>query len=181
MNVLIIGGGAIGCMLAARIAARDHYVTLVERSETAHAIRANGVRLVEANGSELVQSVEVAANPANAFAIGTRFDLAVVAVKSYDTPALAADLHTVWPNHLPLLTIQNGLGNEEAFADALGAPVLAGTLTTPVEMVAPGQVRIARASHKAAIAPGPRVRSNQSTRVTYMTASGRPNSVSIQS
>lgn len=156
MNVLMIGGGAIGCMLSARMAAGGQQVTLVERSEAAHAIRGHGVRLVEADGRELLQSVGVAASPGEAFSIGTRFDLAVVAVKAYDTPALAADLRTVWPDHLPLLTIQNGLGNEEAFAEALGAPVLAATLTTPVELIAPGQVRIARASHKAAVAPGPR-------------------------
>jgi 2-dehydropantoate 2-reductase len=156
MNVLIIGAGAIGCMLSARMAAAGQRVTLIARSDTADAVRANGVRLVEATGREHVQRIEVADQPTDAFSGAMRFDLAIVAVKAYDTAALAGALHAAHPTSLPLLTIQNGLGNEETFADALGAPIFAGALTTPVELLAPGQVRIARSSHKFAVAPGPR-------------------------
>jgi 2-dehydropantoate 2-reductase len=47
MKVLIIGGGAIGCPLSARVAAAGHAVTLVARPVTVDAIRASGLRLVE--------------------------------------------------------------------------------------------------------------------------------------
>ena len=155
MKVLIIGGGAIGCLLSARVAAAGHTVTLVARPVTVDAIRANGLRLVEADGQVVSPQVQTAAALADAFTGGPPFDLAVVSVKAYDTASLAADLHSALPAPPPILSVQNGVGNEETLAAALDAPILAGTLTTPVEVLAPGHVRVARPSYKFAVAPGP--------------------------
>ena len=155
MKVLIIGGGAIGCLLSARVAAAGHAVTLVARPVTVDAIRANGLRLVEADGQVVSPRVETASALDEAFAKSPPFDLAVVSVKAYDTASLAADLHSTLRVPLPVLSVQNGVGNEETLAAALNAPILAGTLTTPVEVLAPGHVRVARPSYKFAVAPGP--------------------------
>ena len=155
MKVLIIGGGAIGCFLSARVATARHSVTLVARPETVDAIRANGLRLVEADGHLVSPQVDVAATLADSLADSPRFDLVVVSVKAYDTALLAADLHNALPAPPPVLSVQNGVGNEETLAAALNAPILAGTLTTPVEVLAPGHVRVARPSYKFAVAPGP--------------------------
>ena len=155
MKVLIIGGGAIGCLLSARVAAAGHAVTLVARPVTVDAIRADGLRLVEADGQVVSPQVQTAAALADAFTGGPPFDLAVVSVKAYDTASLAADLHNALPAPPPVLSVQNGVGNEETLAAALDAPILAGTLTTPVEVLAPGHVRVARPSYKFAVAPGP--------------------------
>lgn len=156
MNVLILGGGAIGCLLSARMAAAGQRVTLVARPETVHAVRSDGVRVVEANGQVLQHRIEVASRPAEALSGVRWFDLAVVAVKAYDTAALAGELQSHLSPHTPLLTVQNGLGNEETLAETLDAPILAGALTTPVEQIAPGHVRVARPSHRFAVASGPR-------------------------
>ena len=113
MKVLIIGGGAIGCLLSARVAAAGHAVTLVARPVTADAIRANGLRLVEADGQVVSPQVETASALDKAFAGSPPFDLAVVSVKAYDTASLAADLHSNLRAPLPVLSVQNGVGNEE--------------------------------------------------------------------
>ena len=155
MKVLIIGGGAIGCLLSARVAAAGHAVTLVARPVTVDAIRANGLRLVDAGGQLLSPRVDVAPTLADSLADSPRFDLVVVSVKAYDTALLAADLHDALPAPPPILSVQNGVGNEETLAAAMDAPILAGTLTTPVEVLAPGHVRVARPSYKFAVAPGP--------------------------
>lgn len=152
MNLLVVGGGAIGSLLAARSAVAGHTVTLLARPATVEAIARAGLRLIEVDGRVVTAPVHAAATPADVWRTGP-FDLAVLAVKSYDTAAAAAGLRPGLPASTPLLSVQNGVGNETALAEALASPVLAGALTTPVEVDAPGVVRVARASHKAALAP----------------------------
>ncbi len=76
-----------------------------------------------------------------------------LAVKAYHTGDAAADVSPFLPATTPLLSVQNGVGNETLLAGALSAPILAGSLTTPVEVLAPGHVQVARASHRLAVAP----------------------------
>ena len=103
MKVLIIGGGAIGCLLSARVAAAGHAVTLVARPVTVDAIRANGLRLVDAGGQLLSPRVDVAPTLADSLADSPRFDLVVISVKAYDTASLAADLHSALPAPPPMI------------------------------------------------------------------------------
>jgi 2-dehydropantoate 2-reductase len=152
MNILIIGGGAIGSLLAARLGAAGHAITLLDRPQAAAALRVNGLRLVEADGRTLSPVVQIASTPGEAFGQAA-FDLAVLAVKAYHTGDAAADLSPFLPATTPLLSVQNGVGNEALLAGTLSAPILAGSLTTPVEVLAPGHVRVARASHRLAVAP----------------------------
>lgn len=152
MNILIIGGGAIGSLLAARLGAAGHAITLLDRPQAAAALRTNGLRLVEADGRTLSPAVQIAASPGEAFGQDA-FDLAVLAVKAYHTGDAAADVSPFLSATTPLLSVQNGVGNEALLAGALAAPILAGSLTTPVEVLAPGHVQVARASHRLAVAP----------------------------
>lgn len=152
MQILIIGGGAVGCLLAARLAASGNSVTLLARPATASAIQAGGLRLIEADGRTVAPPVRVAAAVDTAFE-GSAFDLAVLAVKAYDTAEVAQSLNPFLSISTPLLSVQNGVGNEAVLADLLSAPILAGSLTTPVEVLGPGHVRVARASHRLAVAP----------------------------
>lgn len=152
MKILIIGGGAIGCLLSARLGEAGHDITLLDRPQAAALLRADGVRLVEADGRTLAPPVQVEAMPADALSRGP-FDLAVLAVKAFDTAAAIEPLRPLFPAATPILSVQNGVGNETTLADLLPGPVLAGSLTTPVEVLGPGQVRVARASHRFAVAP----------------------------
>lgn len=153
MRLLIIGAGAIGCMAAARFASAGHDVTLVARPATAADLRLQGLRLVEADGRVVSPQVEVIGSLAEAVEGGPPHDLAMVAVKAYDTGALAQEMARLRDWSTPVLSVQNGVGNEEVLAAAVQAPVLAGALTTPVEVLAPGQVRVARPSYRFAVAP----------------------------
>ncbi|MFZ2489314.1 MAG: 2-dehydropantoate 2-reductase [Anaerolineae bacterium] len=152
MNLLVVGGGAIGSLLAARSAVAGHTVTLLARPATVEAVARDGLRLIEVDGRVLTVPVHAAATPADVWRTGP-FDLAVLAVKSYDTAVAAAGLRPGLPASTPLLSVQNGVGNENTLAEVLASPILAAALTTPVEVDAPGEVRVARASHKAALAP----------------------------
>lgn len=74
-------------------------------------------------------------------------DLAVVAVKSYDTPEAIRSLQRAlaYAPETTILTVQNGVGNEELLAQAFGADrIAAGALTVPVERGADGRSRAAQ-------------------------------------
>jgi 2-dehydropantoate 2-reductase len=70
-------------------------------------------------------------------------DLAIVAVKSYDTDGAIEALQRALPagSDATLLTPQNGVGNEERLARAFGADrVVAAALTVPVERLPDGKI-----------------------------------------
>lgn len=156
MHILIIGAGAIGCFFAARLAASGQRVTVAERPPFAAAIRARGIRLQEPDGRELAPAVAVVDGLAAALAAGQGYDLAFVAVKAYHTESVAQELAAHMTAAFPALTVQNGVGNEETLARHLpGVPILSAALTTPIELLGPGQVKVARSSFRLGLAPGP--------------------------
>ena len=64
-------------------------------------------------------------------------DLAIVAVKSFDTAGAIATLQRALGTAAAttILTVQNGVGNEEQLAEAFGADnVVAGALTVPIQL-----------------------------------------------
>ncbi len=82
------------------------------------------------------------------------FDLALVTVKAFDTAQVVAEIAAAATTPPPLLTLQNGVGNEEALAEAFGADrVIAGAIDTPVSVPALGQVQVHRPRFRAGLAP----------------------------
>ena len=70
-------------------------------------------------------------------------DLAIVAVKAYDTDAAIATLQRALADSpdCTILTPQNGVGNEELLAAAFGADrIVSGALTIPVERLPDGSI-----------------------------------------
>jgi 2-dehydropantoate 2-reductase len=92
MKIAIVGLGAIGGLLAARLAAAGHTVCAVARGATLAALRENGVRVRDSGGAETVQRIAASDSPA---ALGAQ-DLVVIALKG---PAL----NDVAPTLAPLL------------------------------------------------------------------------------
>jgi len=151
MRVLVIGAGAVGSLLGARLALAGHAVTLAGRPALVEAVAGRGLTLIEPDGSRRVARVAALDGIAAALAEGS-YDIALVTVKAYDTAAAIAEL-TAATRTPPLLTLQNGVGNEEALAAAVGADrVLAGALNTPVSAPAPGQVQVHRPTYKIGLA-----------------------------
>jgi 2-dehydropantoate 2-reductase len=74
-------------------------------------------------------------------------DLALVAVKAFDTPGAVASLERALAGapETTILTVQNGVGNEELLAAAFGPDRIAsGALTVPVEVGPDGRPRAAQ-------------------------------------
>lgn len=167
MRILIIGAGAVGTFIGARLALAGHDVMLVGRSSLAEAVQADGLTLIEPDGARRKASVRARKSIAAAFdAIGTEpgfsekpgsvpiYDLALITVKAYDTAQVIAELSAATTALPPLLTLQNGVGNEEALAEAFGVHrIIAGAIDTPVSVPAPGRVQIHRPRFRAGLAP----------------------------
>jgi 2-dehydropantoate 2-reductase len=144
--VVIFGAGAIGGFIGARLALAGHRVRLVGRPAWLDAIAARGLQLRVPGEHGATVRTGLSTHPTLAAALDAGADLVVVAVKSYDTAAAVAAL-AAWSGPPPaVLTVQNGVGNEEALAGELGAErVLAGAITFPVSVPAPGTVLLERA------------------------------------
>lgn len=145
LRLLIIGAGAIGCFVGGKLASAGHAVTLVGRARTAAALQTGGLQLYAADGTvERVPSVNAVASVREAFP--DTYDAAVLAVKSYDTATVLdemAPLEALLPP--AILSLQNGVGNEERIAARFGPQrVLAGTITAPVEVIDPGAVQVTK-------------------------------------
>jgi 2-dehydropantoate 2-reductase len=130
MEVLVFGAGSLGSLLGGLLA-RVHDVTLVGREPHVSAVQADGLRIT---GVETLDAHPVATTDAT----GASADLALVTVKAYDTEAAAGVLAT--GDYGAVCSLQNGMGNEDVLADAVDAPVLAGTVTYGAGLVDPGHV-----------------------------------------
>ncbi|MFC5971749.1 ketopantoate reductase family protein [Halomarina salina] len=129
MDVVVFGAGSLGSLLGGLLA-RTHDVTLVGRRPHVDRIREQGLRVSGA--------IETTVGPDARTDVPPSADLALVTVKAYDTPAAARALADTSLDCA--LSLQNGLGNERTLADALDAPVLAGTCTYGARLTGPGEV-----------------------------------------
>jgi 2-dehydropantoate 2-reductase len=104
MKVAVVGLGAVGGLIAARLARAGHEVSALARGETLARVRADGVRVESASGSF---SARVTASD-DARALGAQ-ELVVIALKA---PALAAASESMAPLIGPatvLLPAMNGV------------------------------------------------------------------------
>ena len=130
MEILVFGAGSLGSLLGGLLA-RAHDVTLVGREPHVSAVQADGLRIT---GAETLETRPAATTDAT----GASADLALVTVKAYDTEAAGRALAT--GDYGAVCSLQNGMGNEDVLADAVRAPVLAGTVTYGAGLVDPGHV-----------------------------------------
>ena len=131
-GVVVIGGGAVGSFIGALIAGSGRRVTLVGRPGSD--VRGPGEIVVRTpDGGIRRARVERADGSAGL----ERPACVVLAVKMPDLPA-AIESCRAWPD-VAVVTLQNGLGAEELVASARpDAPLLAGSLTAPIEREADG-------------------------------------------
>jgi len=154
MRILIIGAGAIGTLIGAFLARAGEEVALIGRPAFVEAVDQAGLQ-VEQNDSRswTIRPAALFSSVATALAAGP-YDIAMLSVKAYDTTSVLAEMRASTAARPPLLSWQNGVGNEETLAAALGSQnVLAGILTTPVVLLSPGHIQVSRASFHCGVAP----------------------------
>ena len=106
MKIAIIGAGAIGGYVGAKLALAGEDVTFVVRGENLRAIRAHGMRLLLADGSEEVaHRVRATDNYAEA---GPQ-DLVILATKAHQVAAVAGEMPRLFGEDTAVVTMQNGI------------------------------------------------------------------------
>ncbi len=104
MNITVIGAGAIGGHIAAKLAAAGESVKVVARGAHLQAIRERGLKLKE-NGEEVVARVEATDRIAEAGGA----DLIVLGVKAHQLAPIAADVASIVGPTTTIMTTQNGI------------------------------------------------------------------------
>ena len=106
MRVCVVGAGAIGGLMAVRMAAAGQAVSVVARGEHLDAIRRGGLRLRETDGSELPADVTASDD----FAALGPHDVVVLALKAHQIAAVADRLGHLYGPETVVVPVQNGIG-----------------------------------------------------------------------
>ncbi len=141
MSIVIVGGGAIGLLVAGRLShAGTQPTTLLARASSVAALAAQPLSITQQGSTTRIPGLRVIAE-ASACA---RPDLAILCVKGYDTPSAIATLQEL--NPIQILTLQNGIGNEEILAEAFGPErIISGAITTSVDLLNPTTISVTKA------------------------------------
>ena len=106
MRIAIIGAGAIGGLVGARLAMAGEDVTFIVRGAHLQAIRERGIRLVGHDGSEQIATgVRATEDYAEA---GTQ-DLVIAAVKAHQLRDIAPRMPPLYGTATTVVTMQNGV------------------------------------------------------------------------
>jgi len=149
LKVLTFGAGAIGTYIGGSLVLAGHNVVFVEQVQVTEELRERGLRLdlsldqrrktkeahlVEPSSFVIVSSLE------DALRYGP-FDVALYALKSFDTPAALDGIQPFADKMPPVLCLSNGVDNEPAIAKVLGPDkVIYGTVTTAIGRRAAGNI-----------------------------------------
>lgn len=144
MRFLCFGTGAIGTYIGGSLALAGHAVVFVERPEMVETLRRDGLRLQFKDEVRVLPHPSMATSASEALASGL-FDAALLAVKSFDTPAVLESLRPVLERMPPVVSFQNGVENEPRIAALLGSQrAVAATVTTAVGRKGPGSIVVER-------------------------------------
>ena len=122
-SIAVYGAGGVGAYFGGRLAQAGADVSLVARGDHLEALRTSGLRVESVHGDFEVD-LEATDDPAE---IGP-VDYVLVCVKSFDTPDVAATLDPLVDEGTTVLSLQNGVRNEEILAEAVGEDRVAGGL-----------------------------------------------------
>lgn len=141
MKIVVVGAGAIGGWMGGKLAAIGQDVVLVARPQLAPVLSEKGLRILEPEHETTVHP-SVVTDPGQAFVGSMPADLVLVCVKTFDTRAAVQELRPYAAKFRAILSLQNGISNEDILAEAFGVDkVIAGTTTHPVVAPEPGVVR----------------------------------------
>jgi 2-dehydropantoate 2-reductase len=116
MRVLIVGAGGVGGYFGAKLARAGVPVTLLARGAHLAAIQRDGLRVRSAIDGESVATVTAVADVAGL----PPADVVLFCVKSFDTETAAAAIRPAIGPDTAVVSLQNGVDNEETLERVLG-------------------------------------------------------------
>jgi 2-dehydropantoate 2-reductase len=137
VRFVVLGAGAIGGVVGARLHQAGFEVTLIARGPHGDAIAAGGLTIEDPDATAVL-AIDVAAAPGEVRLAGD--DVVLLATKGHDSMAALRDLHATAGPELPIVCMQNGVENERLalrlFANVYGAVVM-----LPAAHLQPGVVQ----------------------------------------
>ncbi|NML45295.1 2-dehydropantoate 2-reductase [Ramlibacter sp. G-1-2-2] len=158
MKIAIIGAGAIGGYVGARLALAGEDVTFLARGANLQALRANGITLRQEGSEQVARNIRAT----NDYGEAGPQDIVVLATKAHQVAAVAGELPKLFGPDTVVVTMQNGIpfwyfhrlggpmeGTAVRSVDADGSlarrippeRVLGCVVYPATELVAPGVVR----------------------------------------
>ncbi len=143
MRIAIYGAGAVGAYFGGRLAQAGEEVIFIARGEQLAALQTQGLRVESIAGDFTVHPVQATDDPAG---VGT-VDLVIVAVKTWQVPAVAAAMRPLIGPDTLVLPLQNGVEAASQLIAVLGRQyVLGGSCVIIAAAVGPGHIRHGGAS-----------------------------------
>ncbi|MEA5605089.1 2-dehydropantoate 2-reductase [Nostoc sp. UHCC 0252] len=106
MKICIVGAGAIGGYLGAKLALAGEAVTLIARGSHLKAIQKNGLKLIMADSSSQIATPALATSDIHE--AGPQ-DVVILTVKAHSVPAIAPLLPALYNPQTMVVTAQNGV------------------------------------------------------------------------
>jgi 2-dehydropantoate 2-reductase len=125
MRLVVVGAGQMGAIYGAAAHENGHDVCFIDTDQTTvDAINHDGLRIDRQDGHSDVYRIDAKSEPSDS---DPKADVALVMVKGWATAAAAARVAPVVDGNTLILTLQNGLGNEEVLRSAFpGNEILIG-------------------------------------------------------
>jgi 2-dehydropantoate 2-reductase len=138
LRVAVMGAGGVGAYLGSRLALAGAEVHLIARGAHLAAMRERGLTIITPEGERSTHDVRATDDPAE---IGP-VDVVVFLVKSYDTQTAASRLPPLIGDDTVVISLQNGIDNEDRIAAVVGDGHVAGGAAYILSAIeAPGVVR----------------------------------------
>lgn len=135
-RIAIVGAGALGSYYGAKLARQGSDVRFLMRADL-EAVQRDGLRVIEGGEAWGLNRVQAFGSPPE---IGP-VDLVIIGLKTTANASLDALIPPLLHERTLLLTLQNGLGNEEYLAARWGAErVLGGLCFVCLNRIAPGVI-----------------------------------------
>jgi len=141
LKILSFGAGAIGTYIGGSLALAGEQIVFVEQPAAADELRQRGLRL-NLTIDKRRKTNPILTLPPSAFVFAPAledalrygpFDVALFALKSFDTSSALESMKAFAEKLPPILCLSNGVDNESAIANALGADkVIPATVTSAI-------------------------------------------------
>lgn len=143
MKILVIGAGAIGSYVGGSLSIAGEMVIFLEKPEIAR-IQLQRQVSIQQESQLKTTTIPLIGSLLNPPA-GEKFDLIIIAVKSFDTGSVIAKLESELEEIPPILSLQNGVENETQLIVSFRAEkVIHGSVTTAIGKGANSEVIVER-------------------------------------
>jgi 2-dehydropantoate 2-reductase len=116
---------------------------LLARPAVAAALAQQRLRIMQDGVLQVVDRMQVITEPEQLCERNEAPELAILCVKGYDTVGALPVLEALRPR--AILTLQNGIGNEQILSSRFGAGrIISGAITSSVEIETPGRVMVTK-------------------------------------